>query len=109
MEIHVQEGPWPWVTGSISSALGIVLDPFPYNGETWTRGCDARQEITAQGLQFLGLNREEARFKSRLASLLCVLWGRGELFDFFVYADIIRTHCRKFNIQNNKKNGPLEY
>ena len=61
-ETYMQEGSWPSVTGSFSSALGVRLDPLPGRGETGTWGRDARQEITAQGLQFLGVNQKELIF-----------------------------------------------
>lgn len=35
---------------------------MPCNGETWPWGYDTRQQIAAQGLQFLGWNHREAYF-----------------------------------------------
>lgn len=29
METHRQDGSWPWVPGSVSGVLGLVLDPCP--------------------------------------------------------------------------------
>lgn len=98
MATHRQEGSWPWVTGSVSGVLGLLLDPCPAmvrpgqgatipGSRSQCRGCDFQDE-TKEKLTF---NHVWLHFCACSGSLS------------FLSTWIRRTHCRKFNVQNNMK------
>lgn len=98
MATHRQEGSWPWVTGSVSGELGLLLDPCPAmvrpghgatipDSRSQLRDCNFQDETTEK----LIFNHSQLHF--------CVCSGSLSSLS----TSIRRTHCRKFNIQNNMK------